>query len=148
MNFSNKELFKIKENELQNIPIVKPEVHFLLNELSQKILQGDKLSTSQNSDLEIVWDELQYLDRNFTDMVDLYRSNGVITKNELLIVAGFFLSSQQIGPVSNILKDQFCSIQVPIDSFNNSTFEVSIPEYTRKIIQETYRKIYNFKNNS
>jgi len=130
------------EEKLEHIPTVKPEAHFDINDYSQKILNDEPLSESELQSLESIYEVLQDLEKEVVTVFDGYRSSGVITRTEFLLVVDYFLVAHQQGPNSEGIKKLFVQPQnVPTEVAEELFAAVSIPLNTKELLQNIYAKI-------
>lgn len=129
------------EEKLEIIPTVKPEVHFELNDLSQKLLQEEQLLETEVGSLEMIYSELQDLEKELVTFLDNFRSAGTISKEEFLLSINYFLVAHQQGPDSAELKAAFQDGTKDEYLFNETAGSVSIPEHTKALLQRVHSKI-------
>jgi hypothetical protein len=142
MNFGPKfEQYRKDEEKLEKIPTIRPEFHFVLNDAAKKVLSSQELTEKEVGDLEIVYDLAQDLERELIGMVDRHRSQGALSKNESLITADYFLTAHQNGPDSAKLKEHVVAAVAAVEDFEAAARAISIPEHTRALLIEAYRKI-------
>ena len=147
-NIKDFEQYKKDQSELEKILTIKPEFHFILDDISKKILNNEELSTKERGDLEMVFDMVQDLDKELISALDLYRSEDVISKIEFLITSDYFLTAEQNGPDSANLKEYFTDKYLDKDGFNQISQGISIPQNTREILVKVYKKIFNLSKGS
>jgi hypothetical protein len=142
MNFRpNFEQYKIDQCELEKVPTIKPDFHFIINDISAKVLQNQELEQKEIDDLEMVYEKTQDIEKELILSIDTFRSREIISKEEFLLTATYFLTANQQGPNSTDLKRILISKEVPTQDFIENCQKVSIPENTKSIIVEVYRKI-------
>jgi len=129
------------EAKLETIPTVKPDVHFELNDISQKIIQVEPLSQKEFDSLEMIYMELQDLEKELVTSLDVYRSKKVISKEEFLLAINYFLIACQQGPHSEQLNLMFRDSVFDTYKFDEVSKTISIPEHMRTLLQTVYLKI-------
>lgn len=141
----NFEQYKTDQAELERVPIIKPDFHFVINDISEKILNNQELTQEDMGDLEIVHDLTQALEKNLVTFMEQYRSWGVIAAPEFLAVTNYFLTAKQNGPDSNVVRDELISSTISVEDFQKITEGVSMPGNTRKLLVVAYEKILRGK---
>ncbi|MEO5646447.1 MAG: hypothetical protein ABIO57_01600 [Candidatus Paceibacterota bacterium] len=136
------EQFKKLETEIEMTPMVKPEVHFELNDISKKMLQGGELSQEDIDFLDSLYTSLQSLEINLTDYLDDYRASEIISKEEFLVAANHFLVAKQNGPDSGLAVSLLTERRISPQGFEDAIKDISIPEHTKAVLMNVYRKIY------
>lgn len=139
-----KDQFNSYAKQLEEIPKLKPEAHFVINDAAGHILNGQSLN--ENNSLNSIFIELQDLDKDIVFYLLNIKSTGIISMDECLIVSSCFLASKQIGPESSNLRDVFYKSLMNIEEFEDLAKGVLIPENTRKVIVNVYKKIFEFNN--
>ena len=129
--------FRKSEEKLNEIPQIKPEAHFALNDISQKIISGEKLSQEDDDFLGTIWATMQDLDKEIIEHLDTKRSSQIISKDEASSCGVYFLMSKQIGPDSKKLRDAFYQNLLSEEAFEGLSKNISIPENTRSILNKT-----------
>lgn len=146
MNFQPKfEQYKVDQAKLEIIPTIKPEFHFTINDAAKKVLEHEALTQKEVDDLEMVYISTQDVEKELVIFLDFYRSNEVLTKDEFLIVATYFLTANQNGPNSTNLKESLMNLQMPVENFHEVTEPISIPEYTREVLTGVYKKVVEYR---
>ncbi len=146
MNFKpNFEQYKADQKKLEVVPSIKPETHFLLNDISKKIIENQEPSQEEIDTLEMIYDMTQDIERNFVGYMDQYRSKEVISKSEFLATVGYFLIAHQNGPETEPLKNEMILASLDTTTFNSVSEKISIPEYTRLLLNNIYEKISSYK---
>jgi hypothetical protein len=144
----NFEHYRKDQEKLEKIPTIKPDFHYTINDSATKILSGRPLNDDTIAELEIVYNLTQDLEKNIITMFDEYRSTDTITKNEFLIITTFFLTANQNGPQSMELKDSLMKCDFIPEDFEIFSKKISIPESTRQILINVYKKIFDSKKES
>ncbi len=139
----NFEQYKADQERLEAIPTIKSEFHFVINDISKKVLAGDPLTDKEIDDLEMIYHSTQDLEKELVVYLDDYRSRYIITKLEFLITSDYFLTAYYNGPDSKEIKDLLMNPNVSTADFKIHLQKVSVPEYTRKILADTQSKIGN-----
>ncbi len=129
------------EEKIEAVPTVKPEVHFALNDMAQSMLEGRLLTLQQMDELEMIYRELQDCEKDIVTIFDTYRSEETISKEEFLVAVGYFLVAEQQGPESGALKRVFKECELSSTEFARVSESISIPEYTKALLQEVYEKV-------
>lgn len=142
----NFEQFKKDELKLEKIPTVKPEAHFDLNDISKKINDAENITDKEYDLLEILFTELQDLDRDIVNCISKYKSNEVISRQEFLAIVDVFLIAKQVGPDLKKVTDIFLLNNVSNEEFENILHSIQLPEFTKKVISEVYKKIFILNN--
>lgn len=141
MNFQpNFEQYKIDQNNLEKIPTIKPEFHFTVNDVAHKILQHQEVPQKEIDDLEMVYSATQDIEQVLVTCLDQYRSKEIITKAEFLVAVTYFLLAHQNGPDSSELKNEMIDRRISTQEFIQLAEKISIPEHTRTVLIEVYRK--------
>jgi hypothetical protein len=135
------EQFKNMQKDLEEIPKVKSETHFDLNDISKKILYGEEILDTDISLQELIYSELQELEPGLVSILDDYRSRGVIGKEEFLITINYFLIAKQRGPQSDELVEMFKDKKRSIEDCARLLHTISIPAYTRTVLLDVYTKM-------
>lgn len=138
---SNLENYKKDQEKIDVIPTIKTEVHYCINDGARSVIEGTVFNEQDKNILESVWDELQSLDRDLLSLIENYRVKGTINDESALIVSSHFLVTMQIGPDSSDIKERFYRRSDTEESFRQALFRVSIPEHTREVLADTYRRI-------
>lgn len=133
--------FKKMESNLEKIPQVKPEAHFELNNISRKISSGEEITGQDIDSLEMIYSELQDLEKNLVSNLDNHRSMGIIQKEEFLIVINYFLVAKQNGPESSELLKVFINKSLNENDCMKLIQSISIPKYTKDVLLNVYLKI-------
>lgn len=135
------ENYKKDQQRMDTVSLVKPEVHYSINDGARCIIEGIEFREYDKNVLEAVWDELQSLDRDIVSLLENYRTREIISNESTLVIVSFFLSTLQIGPDSTDIRDRFYQRLDTEESFRTALFNVSIPEHTREVLSDTYRRI-------
>jgi hypothetical protein len=133
-------LYKQMEERLESIPVVRPEAYFKMNDCARNVMVGERLVDEERNMLEMLYSELQSLEAELVSVLDEYRSLDVISPDEFLIVADYFLVSNQVGPESSMLKDFFIFSIGNSTAFAKALHSLSIPEHIRTVLQQVYLK--------
>ncbi|MES2930660.1 MAG: hypothetical protein V4665_02670 [Patescibacteria group bacterium] len=133
--------FKKMESELEEIPHVKPEVHFKLNDISKRISSGKEIDRKDIDSLELIYSELQDLEKSLVSNLDDYRSKGIVQKEEFLITINFFLVAKQNGPETSQLLNIFKNKNLSVGDCTQLIDSISIPEHTKIVLLNVYSKI-------
>ncbi len=142
MNFAPKfEQYKADQKEIEKIPTIKPEFHSVVNDIAKKIITNEELTQKEIDDLEMVYDSTQDLEKDLVTFLDYYRSKDIITKPDFLVTSDYFLTANQVGPDSTEVRDAIIGRTASLQSFDELTSKVSIPENTRNLISVVYEKI-------
>jgi hypothetical protein len=141
----NFEQYKKDQSAIDKIPTIKSDFHFVINDIAKKIVEEIALEIKDLDDLEIVYDMTQDLEKDLVVCMDNYRSCDIITKLESLITCNHFLTAHHNGPDSNEIKYHIIEGYLPQEDFVGLMEEISIPEYTKKIIIQVYQKIVESK---
>ena len=149
MNFTpNFEQYKIDQAKLEVIPTIKYEFHFKINDCAEKVLKYIELTENEINDLEMVYSLAQDLEKELVSVFITYRSQEILTRDEFLIFATYFLTAAQNGPESSEIKQEILNLTISTQQFNMIVKKVSMPENTRSVIIEGYRKMKDYKNRS
>lgn len=136
-----KEQYNQFQKSLEEIPKLKPEAHFIINDAASKILNNLPLNKVEQDAIDAIFIELEALDRDIVDYLLNFRSKGIITNDECNLIASYFITSKQIGPDSREVRDAFYEKIIQFDEFEKILKKVSIPEYSSLIILNVYKKI-------
>ena len=140
MNFHN----QFAKN-LEAIRRPKPEAHFLIDDISKKILTGQKISEVDRDILSGIFAELQDLDKNLVSYMNELRSSGTISSEEVGVITSYFLVSRQIGPESSSLRNEFYNSEIMLKDLEKISKQISMPENSRTILVSAYKKIFDSK---
>ncbi|MFA6514796.1 MAG: hypothetical protein WCT42_00835 [Candidatus Paceibacterota bacterium] len=141
-----KEQYSQFQKKLEEIPQLKPEAHFVINDSAQKILNNSPLNKIEQDSIDAIFIELEELDKDIVSYLINLKSKGIITNDECNLIASYFTASKQIGPDSGVIRDAFYGKTVSQGEFEELMKKVSIPEYSSSIILNVYKKIIE-KNN-
>lgn len=130
------------EQQLSQIPLAKPETHFLLNDLALKMLKFEDRTEEEQILIDGIALELQDLDRDFVSYVDTYRQLGILSLDETSFVRSLFLVSMQTGPDLAGIRTLFVLKDVTPEEFENRTKNVSLPDQSRDLLNTIYRKTH------
>lgn len=136
-----KEQYSKFEKKIEEIPQLKPEAHFIINDAANNILNDKPLSKIEKDALDAILIELQDLDKEIVFCLLNYKTKGIISQNECNLVISYFLISKQIGPDSKKIRDSFYESLISLEDFEELLKSVSIPEYSRLVILSVYKKI-------
>ena len=144
----NFEQYKTDQAKIEKIPTIKPEFHFVINDIAKKVLDNQEISQKEIGDLEMVYDMTQDLEKELATFLDVYRSKNTISKTEFLIVIDYFLTANQNGPDSKEIKDILSIGDIPTEEFESVLINTQVPSNTQKVIYAVYNKILLAKQNS
>ena len=133
--------FKKMESDLEKIPQVKTDAHFELNDISRKISSGEEITEKDIDSLELIYSELQDLEKNLVSNLDDYRSKGILQKEEFLVAINYFLVAKQNGPESSQLLKIFKNKNLSISDCTQLIDSISIPEHTKNVLLNVYSKM-------
>ncbi len=133
--------FKNLEASLSEIPQVKPEAHFELNDIAAKIVADQALDEKDTAFLESIYNALQDLEKGIVSNLDEYRGREVISKEEFLITVNYFLIAKQKGPDSAKLTLAYEEKKLDTEQFQDLAIGISMPEQTRRVLMLVYEKI-------
>lgn len=136
-----KQQFNSFAKQLEEIPKLKPDAHFAINDAATLVLNGQPMSDIENDSLNSIFSELQDLDRDIAYYLLNNNSEGVITMDECLIVSSCLLAAKQIGPENSKLRDVFYTSSMSVSEFEDLIKGVLIPESSRTVIVNVYKKI-------
>ncbi len=102
-----KDQFNSFAKKIEEIPKLKSEAHFVINDAAGHVLKGQPLNDSDNNSLNSIFIELQDLDKDIVFYLLNVKSTGVISTDEFLVVSSCFLATKQIGPESSNIRDIF-----------------------------------------
>ena len=139
-----KDQFNSFAKKIEEIPKLKSEAHFVINDAAGHVLKGQPLNDSDNNSLNSIFIELQDLDKDIVFYLLNVKSAGVISMDECLTVSSCFLATKQIGPESSNLRDVFYKSSMRVEEFENLAKSILIPENSRKVIVNVYKKIFEF----
>ena len=125
---------------------VKPEAHFVWNDIAEKFVNKQPITEAEHELLEEAFMELQ--NGNNLDIVTgmiSFRDKGFLTTPEMYLIANYFFTAAQIGPEGRGLKDVFFFQSMDNKSFKSHTNTISIPVHTRILIQNVYSNILELK---
>lgn len=140
-----KEQYNQFQKKLEELPKLKPEAHFVINDAAQKILSNLPLDKSEQDAIDAIFIELQELDKNIVAYLLNLKSKEMITSDECNLIASYFIATKQIGPDSGVIRDAFYEKSVNAGEFEELIKKVSIPEYSKSIILNVYKKILESK---
>jgi len=140
MEFGNQKFNKM-EQKLEKIPTVKPEVHFLLSDISSALVSEGKLNSEQEDFLDTVWKELQDLDKEIINRFSSFVSRKVLSREEAMCTANILLTSLQVGPdMSSVRSILFNEIHHKEDIVAVLK-DISIPEQSKNLLISVCNKI-------
>jgi len=121
---------------------VKAEAHFVLNDIAFKLAKGEELPEHESFLLRDLFIEIQIPENQdiANDMITL-RDLGRINTHEMYLIADYFMTSEQIGPDSLIMREAFLAKILTPEEFLEVLTKVSIPEHTKEVIKIAYEKI-------
>ena len=144
MNFKqNFEPRKITPPIVEKKPTIKHEFHYVINDIAKKVIDNQELTRKETDGLEMVYGEMQNLEKELMIVLDHYRSKGVISTPEFLVTINYFLTAKQNGPDSEIAKKILTGTSIPTENFVKILEGISIPEHTRKVLVNCYQKIFD-----
>lgn len=147
-DFEERRLRHIRmESELERPLTVRPEAHFMLDDIAEKILSGKGIQPEDTVFLEMLWRELREEDLEIADALSRFRLAGLITEGEDLFASCYFFVSKQIGPESGTLRDAIRYRSDP-DTFSEIASGIRMPERTRSALVSIYRKIFGLRTSS
>jgi|GEM_PF-5714967 len=141
MNESNFEQYKIDQQKLEVIPTIRAEFHLVVNDAAQKLLEGESFEEKDVGSLEMVYESTQDIEKEFITILDMYRSQDLISSEEFLLVAAYFLTAHQNGPDSKELKNELMRPTISDYGFVILAGTYSIPEHTQTLLAQVYKKI-------
>lgn len=133
--------FEQFKNSIEQIPIVKAEAHFELNDIAGKFLRAEKIEDDDLNKLDTIFVFLQDLNMKFVQFLDDYRVEEIINKEEFLMVVDYFLIAQQKGPESGKLLQAFFDRALSSDEFSELAQGIFISKNTREVLVRVYGKI-------
>ncbi len=143
----NFEQYKENQEKIEKIPTIKPEFHFVINDIAKKVLDNIEISEKETGDLEMVYDMTQDLEKELVTFLVIYRSKETINSTEFLIVIDYFLTANQNGPESGEIKEILFMGNITVEEFESILKNTQIPSNTQKIINNVYNKILLAKQN-
>jgi|GEM_PF-1963712 len=145
MEFNNQKFNKMEE-DLEKIPTVKPEVHFLLNDISSTLLSKGEISIEQADFLDTVWKALQEIDKEVVNRFSFLVSKKIISREEAMCAANVFLTSLQVGPDLSSIRDIFFKEDYMSNGIVMNLKDISLPENSRNLLIHVYNKINSSKS--
>ena len=123
------------------IPVVVPEGHFILADISQKVTAGEAISEKEINILRSIYRELQNLDKDFISRVNYYSLREVLSWEEWVSLACIFLINKQLGKHVDFIKDNFISPAMIESEFEDRLKALKMPDHSRAMVLGAYRKI-------
>jgi superfamily I DNA/RNA helicase len=142
----NFELGKADEAKLEKIPQIKIIFHDIINNISQKVLSGEELTEREMSELDVVYDYTQSLEMDLVSLMNIHRAKNIISPVEFLIAIDYFLTANQNGPESGVIKNALMDGMIDEKEFTELVNQVPILEHTRAVLLKVYSKIYASKH--
>ena len=144
MEFGNQK-FNNMEQKIEKIPTVKPEVHFLLNDISSVLISEGNIDDKQEDFLDTIWKSLQDLDKEMISRFSFFVSNKVLSREEAMCAANVFLTSLQVGPDLSSIRGIFFDENTHSADILAILEDISIPEHSRGLLIKVYNKIVSVK---
>ena len=141
-----KEQYNQFQKKIEKTSQLKPEAHFVINDAAKNILNNMALSKIERDAIEAISIELQELDRAISMFLLDIKNKGLISHEECIMVMSYFLASKQIGPDSEKIRNSFYETIMTVEDFQELLKSVSIPECSRLVILNVYRKIFENSN--
>jgi hypothetical protein len=136
-----KEQYNQFQKIIEEIPKLKQESHFIINDAANHILNNEPLSKIEEDALDAILLELQDLDKDIVLFLLNIKGRGIVSKNECNLVISLFLISKQIGPDINIIRESFYESIISLEDFEELLKNASIPMYSKSVILSVYEKI-------
>ncbi len=140
MTESNKNFLDM-EKKLSEIPAVSTETHFLLNDISEKIVKNQELSQSEDDYLGELWRSLQEEDKNFVLSLVSQQSNGMLSREEVMACVNVLLAAVQLGPNLDNIRRLLIDRSTSLDRFQQALGEVSVPKQSKLLLLQVYEKL-------
>ncbi len=129
-------------SDIETVAKVKPDAHYLLNDIAKKVLSEKELSTEEMEQIANIYSELGELDPNLVSYLSELENKNRITQEEKNIVTCYFLIAKQVGPSSDYLRNTIYNNTSSNETDVLSLIKnISIPEHTASVLRDVLQRL-------